>query len=283
MRLATWNVNSVRARLPRLLDWLAEVEPSVVCLQETKCAAEEFPAAEVAELGYATAAHGDGRWNGVALLSRVGLDDVARGFPGEPVWVGDPGGGSGVEVAPLFTMETETPRPEPRAIRATCGGARVWSVYVPNGRSPDSPHYLYKLDWLAALRAAVADELTRCRALVVCGDFNVAPTDADVWDRAAFVGDTHVTEPERRALAELSALGLTDVVPRPLKGPNPFTYWDYRAGMFHQDKGMRIDLVYGTPAVADRVADAYIDREARKGKGPSDHAPVVVDLKAVAP
>jgi exodeoxyribonuclease-3 len=278
MRLATWNVNSVRARLPRLLDWLAEVEPTVVCLQETKCAADEFPAAEVAELGYSTAAHGDGRWNGVALLSRVGLDDVTRGFPGAPVWVGEPSGESGGEIEPLFTMEGEAPAPEPRAVAATCGGLRVWSVYVPNGRSPESAHYVYKLDWLAALRGALSAELTRGDSLVVCGDFNVAPTDADVWDPAAFIGDTHVTEPERHALADLRALGLTDIVPRPMKGPNPFTYWDYRAGMFHQDKGMRIDLVYASAPVAARVDSAYIDREARKGKGPSDHAPIVVDL-----
>jgi exodeoxyribonuclease-3 len=277
MRIATWNVNSVRARLPRLLDWLADVRPDVVCLQETKVAADEFPSAEVAELGYATAAHGDGRWNGVAVLSRVGLEDVVQGFAGEPVWAGEP---EGVEpVAPaLFTVDSPVLVPESRAIQATCGGIRVWSVYVPNGRTPTSAHYGYKLDWLAALREALGTDLNRTDSLVLCGDFNVAPTDADVWDPAAFVGSTHVTEPERQALAKLRALGLTDVVPRPMKGPNPFTYWDYRAGMFHQDKGMRIDLVYATESVAGRVESAYIDREARKGKGPSDHAPIVVEL-----
>lgn len=258
MRLATWNVNSVRARLPRLLDWLAATEPDAVCLQETKCAADSFPADEVARLGYATAAFGDSnRWNGVALLSRVGLDEVTRGFPGEP---GFPG-------------------PEARAVAATCDGVRLWSVYVPNGRTPDSPHYAYKLSWLAALRSALAAELAAGdRPLVVCGDFNVAPTDADVWDPALFVGATHVTAPERQAVAEIAALGLTDVVPRPLKGDNPFTYWDYRAGMFHQDKGMRIDLVLASTPLAGRVVSAYIDRNARKGKGPSDHAPIVIDL-----
>jgi exodeoxyribonuclease-3 len=256
MRLATWNVNSVRARLPRLLDWLATTEPDVVCLQETKCSADSFPAAEVAELGYATAAHGTGQWNGVALLSRVGLDDVTRGFPGEPGF----------------------PDPEARAIAATCGGVRVWSVYVPNGRAPDSPHYAYKLAWLAGLRKALAADIASGRPLAVCGDFNVAPTDADVWDPALFVGSTHVTPPERQALAEILALGLNDVVPRPMKGDNPFTYWDYRAGMFHQDKGMRIDLVYVTGELAGQVRSAYIDRETRKGKGPSDHAPIVVDF-----
>jgi len=254
MRLATWNVNSIGARLPRLLDWLERAEPDVVCLQETKTA--EFPAAEVKALGYQSAAYGSGRWNGVALLSRVGLDDVAHGFAGEPGF----------------------PEPETRAISATCGGLRVWSVYVPNGRTLDDEHYAYKLTWLAALRTALAGEIATQPDLVVCGDFNVAPTDADVWDPAVFVGSTHVTPAEREALAGLRALGLHDVVPTPMKGPNPFTYWDYRAGMFHQDKGMRIDLVYATATVADRVGSATIDREARKGKGPSDHAPIVVDL-----
>jgi exodeoxyribonuclease-3 len=257
VRFATWNVNSVRARLPRLLAWLADTKPDVVCLQETKVEAGGFPAEEVAELGYATAAHGDGRWNGVALLSRVGLDDVLRGFPAEPGF----------------------PEPEARTVIATCAGLRVWSVYVPNGRVPDSPHYAYKLAWLAALREALAAETGPDKQLVVCGDFNVAPTDADVWDPAAFVGSTHVTAPERDALAAIRAVGLADVVPTPMKGPHPFTYWDYRAGMFHQNQGMRIDLVYATPPVAARVRGAYVDREARKGKGPSDHAPIVVDLE----
>ncbi|MBB5773764.1 exodeoxyribonuclease III [Nonomuraea jabiensis] len=257
MRLATWNVNSVKARLPRLLEWLAEAKPDVLCLQETKCSAQAFPAAEVGELGYAAAAHGDGRWNGVALLSRVGLDDVTLGFPGEP---------TGVEAV----------APEARAMAATCGGLRVWSLYAPNGRTVDSPHYAYKLAWFAALRDALAAETAM--PLVACGDYNVAPTDADVWDPALFVGATHVTPAERRALADLRELGLRDVVPTPMKGPHPFTYWDYRAGMFHQNKGMRIDLVYASADVAGRVRSAYVDREARKGKGPSDHAPIVVDL-----
>jgi exodeoxyribonuclease-3 len=154
----------------------------------------------------------------------------------------------------------------------------VWSLYAPNGRTPESAHYGYKLAWFAALRTALADELTVHPALTACGDFNVAPTDADVWDPSVFAGSTHVTPPEREALAGLRALGLHDVVPTPMKGPFPFTYWDYRAGMFHQNKGMRIDLVYASSPVADRVESAYVDREARKGKGPSDHAPVVVDL-----
>jgi exodeoxyribonuclease-3 len=254
VRLATWNVNSVIARLPRLLAWLEDVRPDVVCLQETKCSADAFPA-EVAGLGYAVAAHGDSRWNGVAVLSRVGLDDVSRGLVDEPGF----------------------PEPECRAIAATCGGLRIRSVYVPNGREPGHDHYAYKLAWLRSLRETVAAERAGLPA-VVTGDFNVAPTDEDVWDPRVFATSTHVTPAERSALAELRALGLTDVLPRPLKYDKPFTYWDYRAGMFHKNLGMRIDLVYADTAVAARVTDAYVDREARKGKGPSDHAPVVVDL-----
>jgi exodeoxyribonuclease III len=256
VRLATWNVNSIRARLPRLLDWLATVRPDVVCLQETKIEADAFPSAEIKELGYEAVAHGTGAWNGVAVLSRVGLADPATGFTGEPGF----------------------PDPEARALAVTCGDLRIWSVYVPNGRTPDSEHYAYKLTWLAALREALAVELAAHPALVVAGDFNVAPTDADVWDPAVFVGATHVTPPEREAVAALRALGLTDLEARPLKGDRPYTYWDYRAGMFHQNKGMRIDLMLASAPVAGRVSDAYVDRDARKGKGPSDHAPIVVDL-----
>jgi exodeoxyribonuclease III len=254
MRLATWNVNSVNARLPRLLDWLQTRRPDVACLQETKTAA--FPTEEVRQLGYEVAEHGLGRWNGVAVLSRVGLDDVSTGFADEPGF----------------------PDPEARALAVTCAGVRIWSVYVPNGRTPEDEHYGYKLAWLAALRSALETDLRRHPQLAVCGDFNVAPTDADVWDPSVFIGATHVTPAERAALAELRGLGLTDVAPRPMKGPHPFTYWDYRAGMFHQDKGMRIDLVYASEPLAARMVDPYVDREARKGKGPSDHAPIIVDI-----
>jgi exodeoxyribonuclease III len=262
MRVATWNVNSAKVREPRLLPWLDQRAPDVVCLQETKLSDAEFSAqfdAPLAERGYAVAHYGQGRWNGVALLSRVGLEDVVRGLP----------------TAPHFPDDAV--EPEARALTATCGGLRVTSVYVPNGRTPDDPHYAYKLRWLDALRDAVAagDPTTA----VVCGDMNIAPADADLYDPEAYIGSTHVTVPERDALRELEALGLVDVVRR--RWPDNervFTYWDYRAGMFHQDLGMRIDLVLAGSAVADRVAAAWVDRYARKGSGPSDHAPVMVDL-----
>jgi exodeoxyribonuclease-3 len=259
MRIATWNVNSVLARLPRLVEWLKEAAPDVVCLQETKVAEGAFPADEVTGLGYTIADHGEGRWNGVAVLSRIGLENIERGLPGDPGYP-DP-----------QTLEART-------IAATCGPVRVRSVYVPNGRTPDDPHYDYKLRWLAALRDAVTADAAGSVPFAVMGDFNVAPNEDDVWDPAAFVNSTHVTPPERDALARLRDTGLTDVIPRIAKGPHPFTYWDYRAGSFHKGMGMRIDLVYANAALAGAVSDAWVDREARKGKGPSDHAPVIVDL-----
>jgi exodeoxyribonuclease-3 len=256
VRIATWNVNSLKQRLPRLLPWLDERRPDVVCLQETKLADDAFAellGSELADRGYEVAAHGEAAWNGVAILSRVGLDDVVRG----------------IENGPGF------PHPEARAVMATCGGIRVASLYVPNGRTPDSDHYRYKLAWLAALR-----DVARAGpdATVLCGDFNIAPADDDVFDPDAYIGQTHVTPPEREALAELQALGLHDVVRDRWPGERVFSYWDYRAGMFHQDLGMRIDLILASGPVAERVKAAWIDRHARKGKGPSDHAPVIVDL-----
>jgi exodeoxyribonuclease-3 len=258
VRIATWNVNSVKQRMPRLLPWLDERRPDVVCLQETKLADEAFAellGAELAGRGYEVAAHGEATWNGVAILSRVGLDDVATGLGDE---------------APGF------PHPEARAVSATCGGIRVVSVYVPNGRTPGSEHYHYKLAWLESLRETVA--AAGPERTVVLGDVNIAPTDEDVFDPEAYIGQTHVTVPERAALAELQDLGLHDVVRDRWPDERVFTYWDYRAGMFHQDLGMRIDLVLAGTAVADRVKAAWVDRQARKGKGPSDHAPVIVDL-----
>ncbi|WP_436495417.1 exodeoxyribonuclease III [Actinokineospora sp. HUAS TT18] len=256
MRLATWNVNSVKQREPRLLAWLDQRQPDVVCLQETKLTDEAFTALlgdKLAERGYAVALSGEVQWNGVAILSRVGLDDVEVGFAGAPGF----------------------PHLEARAVSATCGGIRVHSLYVPNGRVPDSEHYHYKLAWLAALREVVA---AGPREVVVCGDMNIAPTDADVFDPKAYIGETHVTAPERAALAELQAVGLHDVVRDRWPDETVFTYWDYRAGMFHQNLGMRIDLVLAGGPVAERVRAAWIDRHARKGTGPSDHAPVMVDL-----
>ena len=258
MRIATWNVNSVTARLPRLLDWLENSTPDVLCLQETKVAEDAFPRAEVEALGYEVALHGDGRWNGVAIVSRVGLADVTRGLADEP---GFP------------TRDVH----ETRAIGATCGPLRIWSVYVPNGRTLDDPHYPYKLAWLEALRITLAAEVGAARAFAVTGDFNVAPTDDDVWDPRLFVDSTHVTPAERDALARLRDLGLSDIVGRPLKYDKPYTYWDYRAGSFHKNFGMRIDLMYADALLVAAVTDAYVDREARKGTGPSDHAPLVVD------
>jgi len=209
-------------------------------------------------LGYEAVAHGNGRWNGVAILSRVGLDDVTLDLDDQPEFDGIV---------------------EARAVGATCNGVRVWSVYVPNGREPQHPHFAYKLDWFSALGKTVGRELAADPTLpyAVIGDFNVAPTDADVWDISLFTDSTHVTVPERAALAALRDEGLADVYPRALKG-EPYTFWDYRNGAFHRGWGMRIDLVYANPVFSDRVADAWIDREARKGKGASDHAPVVVDL-----
>lgn len=280
MRIATWNVNSVVARLPRLHEWLDTVRPDVVCLQETKCAGDAFPSEGIIERGYQVAAHGDGRWNGVAILSRIGLEEVTRGFPGQPGYAAPPAAPSSDSDDALLPAAAAEPVVEARAIGATCGGVRIWSLYVPNGRALDSPHYAYKLEWLAALRTALAAELARHsgRPFIVAGDFNIAPTDRDVWDPAVFVGSTHVTDAERQALQAICDLGLRDIFPRALKYDYPFTYWDYRAGMFPKNQGMRIDLVLANDAAAAKVTDAYVDREARKGKGPSDHAPIVVDF-----
>ncbi|GES26309.1 exodeoxyribonuclease III [Acrocarpospora pleiomorpha] len=256
VRVATWNVNSVKQRVARLLPWLDQRQPDVVCLQETKLtdsAFTELLGGELAGRGYAMALHGEVQWNGVAILSRVGLDDVVTGVVGAPGF----------------------PLPEARAVAATCGGIRVHSLYVPNGRTPGSDHYAYKLDWLAALRDVLA---AGPEVAIACGDLNIAPTDADVFDPDAYIGQTHVTPPERAALAELTALGMRDVVRDRWPDRRVFTYWDYRAGMFHKDLGMRIDLVLASGPVAERVRAAWVDRQARKGTGPSDHAPVIVDL-----
>lgn len=258
MRIATWNINSVTARLDRLVEWLETAQPDVVALQELKCTTDAFPSMPIQAAGYESVAHGNGRWNGVALLSRVGIEDVTLDLTDQPA----------------FDDVVEA-----RAIGATCGGVRVWSLYVPNGREPDHPHYAYKLDWFRALENTARTEMAANPDLpyALIGDFNVAPEDSDVWDIAQFANSTHVTPAERAALADLRATGLSDVMPRALKG-EPYTFWDYRNGALHRGWGMRIDLVYANPPFVDRVSDAWIDREARKGKGASDHAPVVVDL-----
>lgn len=256
MRIATWNVNSIRPRMPRFVPWLEQRRPDVLCLQETKLADAAFAdllGDELARLGYDWLHHGFGQWNGVAILSRVGVDDPCIGLPGAPGF----------------------PDPEARAVSATCGGVRITSVYVPNGRTPDDPHYAYKLEWLAALRAHAA---AFSGDQVICGDMNIAPTDADVFDPAAYVGQTHVTPPERAALDAILELGFDDLLRLRWPDERVFSYWDYRAGMFHQDLGMRIDLILATPAVTARARAAWVDRAARKGTGPSDHAPVIVDL-----
>lgn len=267
MRIATWNVNSLRARLPRVEQWIATSEPDVLCLQETKCADDSFPVEAFTALGYESAHHGDGRWNGVAIVSRIGLEDVQAGFA-------DAGGDSGDEC---------------RLIAATCGGVRVLSVYVPNGRVVGSEHYVAKLEWLARLRRELASGADPAGALAVCGDFNVAPSDDDVWDIGHFDGATHVTVPEREAVAALLDWGLEDSVRRAHPGETgPFSWWDYRSGSFHKGWGMRIDLVLVTRALAERLVSAGVDRDARK-KGPaaetqpSDHAPVVIDLADPGP
>ena len=253
MRLATWNVNSLTARLARVTEWIGAHGPDVLCLQETKQADVKFPTEAFSALGYESAHHGDGRWNGVALLSRVGLADVVRGF-------GSPEDAGGC-----------------RIIAATCGGVRVLSVYVPNGRSLQSEFYTVKLEWLARLRGMLDETCGAGDPVAVCGDFNVAPDDGDVWDPAKFVGATHVSEPERAALRHVEAWGLTDVFRR-FNDPGVFTWWDYRAGDFHQGRGMRIDLVLLSAGLADRAKAAAMDRDARKGQKPSDHAPVIVDI-----
>jgi len=257
--LATWNVNSLRARLPRVLDWLATREPDVVALQETKCTEKNLPRAELEAAGYEVAHEGFSQWNGVAVLSRVGLTDVTVGFDGMPDFEGVT---------------------EARALGATCGGLRVWSLYIPNGRVPDSPHYDYKLTWLEALRAAGAGWLAADpqAAIALCGDFNIAPTDDDVWDPAVFAESTHVTPRERAAFAALLDTGFTDVVRPFTPGPGVYTYWDYQQLRFPRREGMRIDFALGSPGLASTVSGARIDREARKGRGPSDHAPVLVEL-----
>jgi exodeoxyribonuclease-3 len=253
MRLVTWNVNSLTARIHRVTEWVSEHQPDVLCLQETKQDDGKFPFTAFSEMGYESAHHGDGRWNGVALISRIGLDDVVRGFA------------------------TAADEHGCRIVAATCGRVRVHSVYVPNGRSLDNEFYGIKLEWLARLRRMLDETCRPGDDVAVCGDFNVAPDDGDVWDPAHFIGMTHVSEPERRALGQVQKWGLDDVFRR-FNESGVFSWWDYRGGDFHQGRGMRIDLTLVSPALAQRATAAFVDRDARKGEKPSDHAPVVVDF-----
>jgi exodeoxyribonuclease-3 len=254
MRIATWNVNSLNARLPRVEEWIDYAQPDVLCMQETKVADTAFPAMALSALGYESAPHGDGRWNGVAIVSRVGLDDVEVGFGTEVDEQGD------------------------RLVAATCGGVRVHCVYVPNGRVVGGEHYEAKLAWLEQLRSYLERSCKPTDPVAVCGDFNVAPDDRDIYDRAALEGSTHITEPERQALRTIEDWGLVDAFRLFYPDGGLFSWWDYRAGNFHKHLGMRIDLVLLSHALADQATYALVDRNARKGKQPSDHAPVFVDV-----
>ena len=259
MRLATWNVNSLRSRIDRVEAFLVRHEIDVLALQETKAREDQLPLMGLQSLGYEVAAVGYHQWNGVAIISRVGLTDVEVGFPEMPPF-GDP------------------PVPEARAIGATCGGVRVWSLYVPNGRKVDDPHYIYKLDWLAKLRASAAGWVDQQTALV--GDWNIAPTDDDVFDIEQFRTSTHVTAPERAAFNALLEDGYSDVARPHTPEPDSYTYWDYYRQRFERNRGLRIDFVLGSPSFARRVTGAFVDRDERAGKGASDHAPVLVDLSS---
>jgi len=251
MKVVTWNVNSLTARWPRVESWLIDKMPDVVLIQETKQTDAKFPFAPLEALGYESAHYGQGQWNGVAILSRVGLEDVVRGFADED--------------------------PEARIIGATAGGLRVYSCYVPNGRALDNPHYEYKIQWLAKL-ADLVERRDRSMHIVVGGDFNVTPTDFDCYDPSVFVGATHVSEPERAALRALERSGLVDLT-RHLNPTEPcYSWWDYRNGSFRRGWGLRIDLFYVDAGLVEKAVASFVDREARKGEKPSDHAPVFAEF-----
>lgn len=253
MLVATWNVNSLKARMPRVEQWLAEAAPDVLCIQETKLADAAFPALTFEGLGYETVHHGQGQWNGVAICSRVGIEEPISGFA------------EGIEADP-----------DARLVSATCGGIRVHSVYVPNGRSVGHDHYHYKLSWLQRLRAHLDATCAVDQPVIVAGDWNIIPTDIDVWDPDEFIGSTHVTPEERAALAEVVDFGLVDTFRRRYDGVGGlFSYYDYTAGRFHKRQGMRIDYLLATPVLAEMSTLDLVDRNARKGTKPSDHAPVI--------
>jgi exodeoxyribonuclease-3 len=265
MRIATWNVNSLRARQERVAAYLQRREVDVVALQETKVKDEAFPVDLFHQAGYEVAHWGVNQWNGVAIASRVGLEQAECGFPGQPTWA-----------------KTGEPSLEARAVGATCGGVRVWSLYVPHGRGQDDPHMAYKLDFLAALRRTAASWLVDDSAAQVAllGDWNVAPLDTDVWDPAAFEGLTHTSPAERAAFGAFAAADYREVTREHIPADHAYTQWDYQQLRFPKNQGMRIDFAYCSPALADRVAGAFIDRDERKGKGASDHVPVEIDLPA---
>jgi exodeoxyribonuclease III len=267
MRIATWNVNSLKARLEKVTWWLERARPDVLLMQETKLADDDVPADVFRAAGYELAHHGEGRWNGVAVASRVGVSDVVTNF-GQPL-----------RPAQTPDVPDDEPLAEARMLSAVCGGVRVVAVYAPNGRVVGSPFYAAKLAWYERLARWLAEARDPNEPLVVGGDFNVAPADADVWDPAACHGGTHVSPPERAAFARLCGWGLVDAYRLHHPEPARYTWWDYRAGNFHKNFGMRIDHLLVTPPVGKRVVAAEIDREARKGKPvPSDHAPLVIDL-----
>ena len=267
MRIATWNVNSLKARLDKVTWWLARARPDVLLMQETKLADADAPTAVFRDLDYELAHHGEGRWNGVAIASRVGVADVVSNF-GEPR-------------RPPVTADIgdDEPLAEARMMAAVCGGVRVVSLYAPNGRVVDSPFYKAKLAWFDRLARWLQEAADPASPLVLGGDFNVAPTDADVWDPKACHGGTHVSEPERRAFARLCEWGLSDAYRLHHDEPGRYTWWDYRAGNFHKNFGMRIDHLLVSAPLTRRTVAAEIDREARKGTPvPSDHAPLVIDI-----
>jgi len=266
MRIATWNCNSIRTRVDRAVAFLERHDVDVLALQETKCRDDQFPLLPFEEAGYEVAHVGLNQWNGVAVVSRVGLDNVEIGFPGQPTWA---------------SGEADPVR-EARALGATCGGVRVWSLYVPNGRSLDDPHLDYKLAWLEALRQAGQGWLAADgdAPIALMGDWNIAPLDEDVWSVSYYEGKTHTSDAERAAFRGVVEAGYADVTREHTPGPGTFTYWDYTQLAFPKRRGMRIDFCLGSPALAARVEGAFIDREERKGKGASDHAPVVLDLTA---
>ncbi|MBT2553196.1 exodeoxyribonuclease III [Arthrobacter sp. ISL-5] len=266
MKIATWNVNSLRARADRVEAWLQRTDCDVLAIQETKCKDDNFPWELFERMGYEVAHYGVNQWNGVAIASRVGLEDVERAFVDQPV----------------FGKAGKDPIQEARAMAATCGGVRIWSLYVPNGRALDDEHMPYKLEWLDALKNHAAGWVSESpeAQIALMGDWNIAPTDDDVWDIDMFLaqGLTHVSEPERAAFRAFEAVGYSDVVRPHTPGPGVYTYWDYTQLRFPKKEGMRIDFILASPALAARVTGASIDREERKGKGASDHAPVIVEL-----